>query len=93
MTGAGGPFQLRVPSGGTLRTMNPLNVSSSEGACLNHSLGFASKAKIEYVEVNQPKWDPCLLPPTNYVQLLNALHVAPTLGRLEELMQPYLLER
>lgn len=88
MKGAAGPFQLRTP-----RTLSPLNVISNNGACLEHSLGLASKAKIEYVEVTQPKWDPCLLPPTNYVQLLNALHVAPTLGRLEELMQPDLLER
>jgi len=61
--------------------------------CLGNSAGFASKVKIEYVEVSQPKWDPYQLPPTNYVQLLNAIHLAPTLGRLEELMQPELLER
>ena len=54
---------------------------------------FASKTKIEYVSIAQPKWDPCTLPPTNYVQLLNALHLAPSLARLEELMAPELLEK
>lgn len=54
---------------------------------------YASKTKIEYVAISQPKWDPCTLPPTNYVQLLNALHLAPNLARLEELMVPELLEK
>ena len=94
-------------SGGSPLSLWPSSQSAGAGLAIGSSSGpqgrcqpqqqqvahFASKTKIEYVSISQPKWDPCTLPPTNYVQLLNALHLAPSLARLEELMAPELLEK
>ena len=106
-TAAAGSHTLRgfcfhhLPEGRGIVSQSSCCPSSSSpyppSSSLDNSVGclrlLASKAKIEYVEVSQPKWDPCVRPPTNYVQLLSALSLAPDLARLEELMQPELLEK
>lgn len=54
---------------------------------------YASKTKVEYVPLPGETNDPYTSMPTNPIQLLSALGTAGNLDRLEQLMQPDMLQR
>ncbi|KAG1676073.1 hypothetical protein FOA52_014938 [Chlamydomonas sp. UWO 241] len=75
------------------RQWRSLLPAAAEAASPAATRGYAKKTQIEYVPIPQRTWDRYTSPPTNYLQLLNAIRWAPSVERLEELMAPEYLSR